>query len=72
MQQQKDTPEALDNLQRACEKVPRARLLIADVVEKRGDIERARKELQAYLNSGKSEDREAVQTWLADLRSPEK
>jgi len=72
LHQQKNTSEALDNLQRASGTLPRARLAIAEVVEKRGDVERARNELQAYLNSGKPEDREAVQTWLAKLRSPEK
>ena len=29
-QQHKNTPEALDNLQRACDDVPRARLVAAD------------------------------------------
>jgi Flp pilus assembly protein TadD len=70
LQQQKNTSEALDNLQRASETVPRARLAIAEIVERRGDVERARNELQAYLNSGKLQDREAVQSWLANLPSP--
>src|SRR6266566_87507 len=46
LQRQKNTSEALDNLQRASETVPRARLAIAEVMEKRGDVERAKKELR--------------------------
>jgi tetratricopeptide (TPR) repeat protein len=69
LQQQKNTSEALDNLQRASETVPRARLAIAEVVEKRGDIERAKKELRAYLNSAGPKDRQSAETWLAELSS---
>jgi len=67
LQQQKNTSEALDSLERASETFPRARLVIAGVVEKRGDVERAKKELRAYLNSAKPKDRQSVETWLAQL-----
>src|SRR5207248_9190494 len=67
LQQQKSTSEALEHLQRACENVPRARLVIAEVVEKGGDVERAKNELRAYLKSGNLQDRQSVETWLADL-----
>jgi len=68
LQQQKNTSEALDNLQRASETFPRARLAIAEAAQKRGDVERAKKELRAYLNSGKLKDRQSVETWLAELQ----
>ena len=68
LQQQKNTSEALDNLERASETFPRARLAIAEVAHKRGDVERAKKELRAYLNSGKLTDRQSVETWLAELQ----
>jgi len=68
LQQQKSTSEALDNLQRASETIPRARLAIADTLAKRGDVERAKKELRAYLNSGSPPDRRSVETWLAELQ----
>jgi tetratricopeptide (TPR) repeat protein len=68
LQQQKNTSEALDNLQRASETVPRARLAIAEVMEKRGDVERAKKELRAYVNSAKPKDRQSVENWLAELQ----
>ena len=68
MKQQKNTSEALDNLQRASDRVPRARLAIAENSEKRGDIERAKNELRAYLKTAHLEDRQSVETWLAELR----
>ena len=68
LRQQKNTPEALDNLRRASEIIPRARLAIAEVAQKRGDVAQAKEELRAYLNSGKARDRHSVETWLAELQ----
>jgi len=68
LQQEKNTFEALDNLRRASETIPRARLAIAEVAQKRGDVARAKEELRAYLNSGKARDRQSVETWLAELQ----
>jgi tetratricopeptide (TPR) repeat protein len=68
LQQQKNTSEALDHLQRASETFPRARLAIAEAAQSQGDVERAKKELRAYLNSGKLKDRQSVETWLAELK----
>jgi tetratricopeptide (TPR) repeat protein len=68
LEQQKNASEALDNLQRACERVPRARLAIADLSEKHGDMERAKRELQTYLKVAKPEDRQSVESWLAGLQ----
>src|SRR5437879_1656794 len=68
LQQQKNTSEALDHLQRASETFPRARLAIAEAAQKGGDVERAKKELRAYLNSGKLKDSQSVETWLAELK----
>jgi Tfp pilus assembly protein PilF len=67
LQQKKNTPEALDNLKRASDTVPRARLAIAEFLEKSGDVERARTELRAYLDS-KPKDRQSVENWLAELK----
>jgi len=68
VKQEKNTHEALDNLQRACDKVPSARLAIAEMSEKRGDVERAKQELRAYLKAAKPEERQTVETWLAELQ----
>jgi len=68
LRQRKYTSEALDSLRQASETVPRARLVLAEFLEKRGEIERARNELRAYLSSAAPSDRKWVQNWLDQLR----
>ena len=68
LKQEKNTSEALDNLQRACDRIPSARLAIAEMSEKRGDVERAKEELRAYLKAAKPEERQTAETWLAELQ----
>ncbi|MGJ5818130.1 tetratricopeptide repeat protein [Paludibaculum fermentans] len=70
LNQSRNPIEAIDALQRACDSIPRARLAIAIVSQRRGDMERAKKELQAYLNQRTVENRRSVEEWLANLQQP--
>jgi tetratricopeptide (TPR) repeat protein len=67
--QDKNTPEALKNLQMAVEQYPNARLPLARVLVRRGAIKEAVGVLREYLQSGTSEKRQEVQTWLTALTS---
>jgi tetratricopeptide (TPR) repeat protein len=67
LQQNKDIPEATENLQRICGEFPYARVALAQSLAARGKKEEAAGELQAYLDSGRPENREQVKTWLATL-----
>ena len=51
------------NMQRARDRVPSSRLAIAEMSVKRGDVERAKEELRAYLKAAKPEDRQTAVTW---------
>ena len=64
VRQEKNTPEALENLQSAVEQYPLARLLVAHILVGRGAILEAIAELRQYLDSGRPEKRQEVQTWL--------
>lgn len=63
-----DPTEALAHLRRAVHGFPAARLSIADLLMRKGAVDEAVLELQAYLESGKQEHREEVQAWLARLK----
>jgi tetratricopeptide (TPR) repeat protein len=64
------TDEAIDNLERAADEFPNARVAIAQVRVKQGDIADARDHLKAYLDKGKNlENRKAIESWLARLNS---
>jgi tetratricopeptide (TPR) repeat protein len=67
--QDKNTPEAVKSLQMATEQFPNARLPLARVLVCRGAIKEAVRVLREYLQSGTSEKRQEVQTWLAHLTS---
>jgi tetratricopeptide (TPR) repeat protein len=68
LQQNKDIPEALENLQRISQEFPYARVALAQAFTAQGRKDRAAGELQAYLDSGRPENREKVETWLASLK----
>jgi tetratricopeptide (TPR) repeat protein len=65
-----DKVEALDNLRRATEEVPRAHLLVAKILAETGQREDAAQHLQDYLRLSPADDRDrpAVKEWLEQLR----
>jgi tetratricopeptide (TPR) repeat protein len=67
VQQAKDIPEALENLERACEQFPAARIVLAQVLSRQGNTEQAKGELEAYLASDRVENREQIEKWLNSL-----
>jgi Flp pilus assembly protein TadD len=65
-----DKAEALDNLQRAADEIPKAHLLAAKILAENNRREDAAKHLQDYLNSPQADDldRQKVEGWLEELR----
>jgi tetratricopeptide (TPR) repeat protein len=65
-----DKVEALDNLRRATEEVPRAHLLVAKILAETGQREDAAQHLEDYLRLSPADDRDrpAVKEWLEQLR----
>ena len=65
-----DKIEALDNLQRATQEVPRAHLLVAKILIETGRREDAARHLEDYLRLSRDGDRDraAVEEWLKQLR----
>ena len=65
-----DKVEALDNLQRVTEEIPRAHLLVAKILADSGRREDAARHLEDYLRSSPADDRErpAVENWLEQIR----
>ena len=65
-----DKVEALNNLQRATEEVPRAHLLVAKILADSGRREDAARHLEDYLRSSPTDDRDrpAVEKWLEQIR----
>lgn len=64
VEEHKFTGEALLCLERARDKYPLAHLLSGRVLMAQGDSERARFEIQTYLDSGEQEDRALAIDWL--------
>ena len=62
--------EALDALQRVCDRIPHARVATALISARTGDMERAKNELRAYLKEGAPEFRQMAEQWLAILQEP--
>jgi thioredoxin-like negative regulator of GroEL len=67
LHQNKNIPEAMENLQRICHEFPYARVALAQALAAQGKNAEAAGELQAYLDSGRMEEREKVKSWLATL-----
>lgn len=59
------TSEAVEHLTHAAQEYPRARLVIAEILAKAGQRERAAEEVNTYLAADKAADREMVARWLA-------
>jgi tetratricopeptide (TPR) repeat protein len=59
--------EAMDLLKGSKNEFPDARLLLAGILVRRGDVDEARKELQEYLALPASENRADAERWLAQL-----
>jgi tetratricopeptide (TPR) repeat protein len=66
-QEQKFTPETIDNLERSSEAFPAARLTAAYILVQSGRQQDACVELKRYLETGQAEHRAIVQGWLARL-----
>jgi tetratricopeptide (TPR) repeat protein len=66
--------EALENLERAASEIPKAHLLAADILTHTGRRDDAARQLEQYLRAApaRDTDRERVEEWLAQLRSPRK
>jgi tetratricopeptide (TPR) repeat protein len=67
--EKRDTVEAMEMLRQTRSEFPDARLLLAQVLVRRGDIDEAEKELRGYLALPDAEKRENVKRWLARLES---
>ncbi len=65
--QDKNTPEAVDDLRMSIRQYPGARLSLARVLVRRGAINEAVAQLQEYLRSENPDKREQAQAWLAQL-----
>ena len=66
--QGKDAPEALENLRKATEQYPKARLMIARILVLQGAIDEAAVELRKYLKSGDVQRKRQAESWLAQLQ----
>jgi len=68
--QHRDSPEILENLQRAAADVPKAHLVAAEVLAQAGHRDDAAKEIEEYLRVAPEQDveRQKLKTWLARLR----
>jgi len=67
VEQQKDAAEAMTHLERVVSDIPRARLLMAQLLAQQGNAEHAREELRKYLAVAPREEQQQVQAWLAQL-----
>ena len=61
------TAESVELLRQSTTQFPNARLLLANVLLKRGDVNGAEAELQAYLEVPNAPGKDGVQCWLAAL-----
>ena len=64
----KGAPEALEHLEKSAAEIPKARLLAAGILLKRGAKTGASAEWRQYLSSPRAENRAMVENWLAELR----
>lgn len=65
--QQKNIPEALENLRKSARQYPKAHLVIAQLLVRQGAMEEAANELREYLRSGNPEQKQQVESWLTRL-----
>ena len=59
---------AIPRLEDAAPRFPRARLALADILSRQGDLAGAERQLKAYLDSGSKERRPEVEQWMKSLR----
>jgi cytochrome c-type biogenesis protein CcmH/NrfG len=67
LEQNKQIAEAVSTLQSVCDAFPYARVALAQTLAAQGKRQEAVVMLQAYLDSGRMENREQVQTWITSL-----
>jgi hypothetical protein len=61
------TSEVANDLRKASESFPKARLTLARLLECRGETREAAAELQAYLESPRADQRPRVEEWIRRL-----
>lgn len=66
--QKHDTVEAMDMLRETESEFPDARLLLAQILERRGNVKGAEEELRDYLALPGAEKRQNVERWLGRLK----
>jgi Flp pilus assembly protein TadD len=59
--------EAVENLRLASREIPKARVILAQFYERRGEKDAAVRELREFLPQASSEDRTTVERWLLKL-----
>ena len=63
----RDTSETVDLLSQAASELPQARLLLAQVLLRRGSVDQAIAELRTYLKNPEPGKKEWVEAWLAQI-----
>jgi Tfp pilus assembly protein PilF len=63
-----DPGEAETRLRRAAQEIPRARLVLARLLEGQGHKQQAAGEVKGYLDSGAADNRQFASLWLKQLR----
>lgn len=63
----RNSAEAMEMLRQTKNQFPDSRLLLAQILERRGDVNEAEKELRDYLALPDAEKRQNVERWLARL-----
>lgn len=66
----KEIDEAIQQLQRIADDIPRAHIVLARFYEAQGDKEKAGSELKLYLAKASPAERQELQTWLAKFEPP--
>jgi tetratricopeptide (TPR) repeat protein len=67
-QQGRYTNEARALLEEAAQRIPRARITLADMLARLGKTVEAKNQLKQYLDSGSNEQRAAIEKWYKTLR----
>lgn len=65
--QAKNDDEALQQLQKVSRRVPKAHLIAAEILQRIGQKDKAKVQLQTYLSTDTDDDRSQVKRWLSSL-----
>jgi tetratricopeptide (TPR) repeat protein len=72
MAENKNPEEALENIRVAERQFPKMRLAAAEILARQGESRQAADELKRYLDSGKVDNRQEVETWIAKLEQSQR